>query len=145
MISMLERISPKEREALEYYAVSGSCEKVAEQMYLSQRTVECHMKSIRKKLDLEFTSQAVVLLLESGFKRQLKPIDTVYLLPSRLKVLELLRVTGDSNSQMAEELDLATKTVEAYIYDILSEAGLSNRIEVITYSFLHPDRFRCID
>ncbi len=67
-------------------------------------------------------------------QRQRREPETVgSLTPRETDVLGLL-AQGQSNKQIAAQLELGTRTVEGYVSNILSKLGVSSRTEAVTHA-----------
>lgn len=60
------RLTDREREVLQVFADGLSTHDVAQQLFISERTVQSHLRSILSKLDLSSKLQAVVWALRQG-------------------------------------------------------------------------------
>ena len=59
-------LSPREEEVLQLIADGCSTPEVAEQLYISQKTVKNHLASIYQKLDARDRTQAVLQAVRMG-------------------------------------------------------------------------------
>ncbi len=59
-------LTTAEREVLQAYAVLGDTRQVASQLRRSRRTVEHVLESVRRKLEVATTTQAVGIAIKSG-------------------------------------------------------------------------------
>lgn len=60
--------------------------------------------------------------------------NTVVVTPKKLQIIDMLS-NGFSNSEIAEEMSLSVRTIEAYRYDLLEQTGYKNLTHLIA-SFL---------
>ena len=85
-----------------------------------------------RHLDASLADAAARLRLGHGRADQ----DGVTITPREAEVLRLT-ARGHSNKDIANELDIAVKTVEAHKANAMRKLGLQGRIDVVKYAVLH--------
>ena len=65
--SVLQALSPREKEVLSLIAKGASNKEIAQELYISERTVKAHITSILSQLNLRDRTQAAILATQYGF------------------------------------------------------------------------------
>lgn len=71
----IDTLTPREREVLDQVCKARSNAEIAEQLYVSERTVKGYVSSMMAKLDLRSRVGAVVFAYESGLVGSTEPFD----------------------------------------------------------------------
>ena len=65
--NVLQNLTPREKEVLSLIAKGASNKEIAQQLYISERTVKAHITSILSQLNLRDRTQAAILANQHGF------------------------------------------------------------------------------
>ena len=65
--TVLQALTPREKEVLSLIAKGASNKEIAQELYISERTVKAHITSILSQLNLRDRTQAAILATQYGF------------------------------------------------------------------------------
>ncbi|WP_019505599.1 response regulator transcription factor [Pleurocapsa sp. PCC 7319] len=65
--AVLQTLSPREKEVLSLIAQGANNKEIAQELYISERTVKAHITSILSQLNLRDRTQAAILATQYGF------------------------------------------------------------------------------
>ena len=65
--NVFQNLTPREKEVLSLIAKGASNKEIAQQLYISERTVKAHITSILSQLNLRDRTQAAILANQHGF------------------------------------------------------------------------------
>lgn len=63
---MSERLSPREKEILDYMLKGLTNAQIAQKAFITTETVKAHLKSIYKKLNVKNRIQAAILVIKNS-------------------------------------------------------------------------------
>ncbi len=122
-----------ELEVLEELSRGSDPAKMADQLLITQRTVEAHLARLSKRLDIDSPEAARAYLRSS--RPEAAPAATkngnpalAELTKREIEVLGLI-ARGFTNQQIADELVLSPHTAIRHVANILGKTGAANRTE----------------
>lgn len=121
-----ESLSEREREIAALAAEGHSNRAIASTLFISDRTVQSHISRTLRALGVG-SRAAIPLVLSTAPPGDLPPGLT-----DRQQQVAGLVAAGRSNAEIAEALDISTKTVEKHLAGIFERWGVSSRTAIAT-------------
>ncbi len=120
-------LSDRERDVAELAGKGLTNRQVADQLYMSERTVQTHLETVFRALGIR--SRTMLPLVIGGLTDPLKEEPPAPLTPRQAEVVALV-AAGWTNARIAEALEMSVKTVEKHVRDVFVRWGVTTRTAV---------------
>lgn len=127
-----ESLSPFERRIAAYVAAGMSNRDIAAQVFLSPRTIECHLSRIYARIGVGSRYELARALGPIMNLAVLSPMAES--LTDREAQVVAIVVEGGTNRRVAEALGISIRTVENHLVAAYRKLGIRTRVQLVASS-----------
>jgi len=124
-----QTLTPRLLEVAALAAAGCSNTEIANRLFLSRRTVEDYVAQAVRRLGLKHRAELATVELPFDLRDRDRNVASLHL-PLRQGQVGVLISAGASNAEVAEALDISTKTLDAHISALKKRLGASTRNEL---------------
>jgi DNA-binding NarL/FixJ family response regulator len=123
------KLTPRETEIVAGVTEGLTNLAIAHRLSISENTVKVHLQGIFSVTGV--TSRVQLAMMFAG--KDVAPTPTPRLSPRQQEVLKLIAL-GKAGGEIAQQLNLSQKTVEAHRYNLMRKLDLHNVADVVIYA-----------